>query len=311
MKTADLSIILTIVDGGTALRNCLEAVAAQTGGHVLEVIVPYDQLSQEAAGMAADFPDFKFIDLGIIADDIKPKNALELHRFWDIRRSEGMKAATGNLIGLIEDRGLPKPDWADQMIKLHQGDAAAIGGAVENGIDTAWNWAVHICDFSRYQPPVQDTNPDLLSATNIVYKRSALDGLEHLYEDHFYEPSLHAALKEAGRSMLLHDGPRCVQYRPKIGTGALIIEWYHWGRKYGQILGHPLGTGTLLKRMVITGALPFLFFLRHLQRWRKTGENFGAFVKAAPLVFVVGTAWAVGELVGLIQSKFTDNPGAS
>ena len=247
-----LSIIVTIVDGHDALRACLDAVRDQTGGHDLEVIVPYDQLSREAEAMAPDYPGFRFLDLGVIADDITPKNALELHRFWDIRRAEGMKAATGDIIGLIEDRGIPKPDWAAQMIRLAEDtDAAAIGGAVENGIDTAWNTAVHVCDFGRYTPPVRDEDPELLSATNIAYRRAALAGLEHLYEDHFYEPSLHGALKAAGRTMLLDDGPRCVQYRPRIGTGKLVVEWYHWGRKYGQILGHPLPVPGLLKRLAI------------------------------------------------------------
>lgn len=309
MPKPELSIVVAIVDGGDALAKCLEAVAAQTGDHTLEVIVPYDQLSLEAETLAPKFPQFRFINLGVVAEGMKPANALELHRYWDIRRAEGLKAATGALIGLIEDRGVPKPDWSTQMIALHKGEAAAIGGAVENGIDRPWNWAVHICDFSRYQPPVVDENPELLSSTNIVYKRSALNGLEHLYEAYFYEPSLHGALKDAGHKMLLHDGPLTVQYRPRIGSMALFGEWYHWGRKYGQILGHPLSPLSLTKRLVITPVLPALFFFRHYKRMvvRKQADKF---FKAAPLVFLIGTGWAIGECVGLVQSKFTNDPGA-
>ncbi len=309
MAEPELSIVVAIVDGGEALRNCLEAVAALTCDSQLEVIIPYDQLCAEAAELKGQFPDYRFIDLGIVADDMKPTNALELHRYWDIRRAEGIKAAKGQLIGLIEDRGLPKPDWASQMIELHKGDAAAIGGAVENGIDKPWNWAVHICDFSRYHPPVVDDNPELLSSTNVVYKRSALNGLEHLYEEYFYEPSLHGALKDAGRKLLLHDGPRTVQFRPRIKTSKLIIEWYHWGRKYGQILGHPLPFLGLLKRLLITAALPVLFFARHFKRFSDRGK-LGAFVRASPLVFLIGSAWALGEFVGIAQSKSAEDPGS-
>lgn len=63
----DISVIVAIVDGGEALRTCLTTLANQPGDYDAEAIVPFDQLLQEAAGTANDFPGFMFLDLGTIA----------------------------------------------------------------------------------------------------------------------------------------------------------------------------------------------------------------------------------------------------
>lgn len=300
----DISIVVTIVDGGQALRNCLLALQDQTGSQNMEVLIPYDHISMEAEACIAEFGDFKFLNLGEIIEGLIPKDALELHRFWDIRRAEGMKAASGHLIGLIEDRGLPKPDWAKTMIDLHEKHgSAAVGGAVDNGIDTVWNWAVHFCDFGRYQAPLYSEAPDFLSATNVCYNTQALAAVSDLYAEYFYEPKLHHALQENGGSLLLTDSPRCIQYRPRIGTGELAVEWYHWGRKYGLIHGGQISLPQRLMRICMATLLPFVLYLRHLRRQISKKHHLWEFFLASPLVFLIGLSWATGEFIGYIKAK--------
>jgi len=108
----DLSIMLTIVDSGETLERCLKALAAQElEGHSIEVLVPYDHMSKDAAQFIDRFPDFTFMDLGDIFDGKIPDDALEMHAFYDKRRSEALAVAKGRLIAIIEDRGLPEPGW--------------------------------------------------------------------------------------------------------------------------------------------------------------------------------------------------------
>lgn len=300
----DISIVVAIVDGGQALRNCLSALQSQTGTQRMEVLVPYDHISMETESCIDDFPEFKFLNLGEIIGGMIPGDALELHRFWDIRRAEGMKAATGPLIGLIEDRGLPNPDWAKTMIDLHKKHgSAAVGGATDNGIDKIWNWAVHFCDFGRYQAPLFNENPDFLSATNVCYSAEALGAVSDLYAEYFYEPKLHQALRENGWSLLLTDGPRCVQYRPRIGTGTLALEWYHWGRKYGLIHGGQISLPHRMMRIGMATLLPFVLYLRHLRRQIGKKHHLREFFLATPLVFLIGLSWAIGEFVGYVKAK--------
>lgn len=298
----DISIVVAICDGGQALRNCLAALAAQEGDQTAEVIVPFDQVSCEAAALADEFPDFRFLDLGVIADGLVPTNALELHRLWDIRRAEALKGARGRFIGLLEDRGIPAPDWAASMLALHrERPAAAIGGCVENGLDTPWNWAVHFCDFGRYLPPHPTAASGFLSATNICYRAEDLMALRGLWEDRFYEPSVHGAFQEAGKAMILSDRPLVTQYRPRIPTAELAAEWYQWGRYFARMRAGTVSAPQRAVRILSAPLLPFVLFLRHRGTARGKPDHADRFPRAAPMVFLLVTMWSLGEFAGYLQ----------
>lgn len=304
----ELSVVVAIVDGGTALRNCLNALRNQSGAYRFEVIIPYDQLSREAADLQTDFPEFRFLDLGVVAQGQMPRNALELHRFWDIRRAEGVKAARGRLIGMVEDRGIPREDWVTSAIDLQrETGAAAVGGCVDNGHDTAWNWAVHICDFSRYMPPVPTSEADFLSATNVCYRADILHQFDALYQDRFYEPAIHAAMQAAGHSLMLSDQLRTTQYRPRIPTGHLFVEWFHWGRYFARSHSRGVPFTRRLFRAAVTPLLPFVLFARHYSTQRKKQAHLRDFWKASPLIFLIVTMWALGELAGYVQGPEPDH----
>lgn len=298
----DISVVLAIVDGGEALRNCLAALARQDGGHAVEVIVPYDQLSREAEEMAPDFPDFRFLDLGVIEGGAAPRNAFDLHRFWDVRRAEGIKAARGRLIALVEDRGIPADDWLASIVALQEKTgAAAVGGCVDNGNDTAWHWAIHFCDFGRYMAPVPTGEAEFLTSTNICYRADSLRALRPLYEERFYEPPVHSALRAAGHRMILSDRPRTVQYRPRIPNSELLGEWFHWSRYYARSRCGELSLGKRVFRAAVTPLLPVVLFLRHYGNQRRKTIHLRNFWRAAPLIFLIVSAWALGELIGYVQ----------
>ncbi len=300
----DISVIVAICDGGEALRACLTALTKQVGDYDVEVIIPYDQLSREAADMASEFPDFQFLDMGVIAGGMEPQNALDLHRFWDIRRSEGIKVARGRLIALCEDRGPPTENWIQAAVALQdETGAAAVGGCADNGYDTIWNWAIHMCDFGRYMAPVPTGEADFLSATNVCYQADKLHALRHLYEHRFYEPSIHAALQEAGHTMILSDTMRTVEYRPRIPTTTLALEWFHWGRKYARIRCGEVSFGLRAFRAAVTPLLPFVLFFRHLGTQRRKRIYLRQFWLASPLIFLIVSMWASGELVGYFQGE--------
>src|SRR5437867_7886412 len=63
----DLSVVVTVVEGGAALTRCLEALSAQRNAPAMEVIVPVDDTIHEVNELAPRFPDFHFVDMGTIA----------------------------------------------------------------------------------------------------------------------------------------------------------------------------------------------------------------------------------------------------
>ena len=299
----ELSIIVTICDGGESLRNCLLALRRQENPPTIEVIVPFDQQSLEASDMAAEFPEFCFLDVGILGKN-EPKNATELHEFWDARRAAGIRAANGRLIGMLHDRCIPADDWAASMISLHsEHPVAAVGGCVDNGIDTIWHWAVHFYDFARYIAPVPTEESDFLSVTNLCYSAKELRQFEHLYKHGFKELPVHDAIQAAGKKMILSDRPRTTEFRPRVRTSELAMEWYHWGRKYARIRKTDLSVAQRLLRALGSPLVPFILLFRLSEVQRRKKVHFRRFLVASPLVFLIVSMWALGECAGYLEKQ--------
>ena len=302
--TPDLSIVLTVVDGDETLAQCLDALAEQEGTPNMEVLVPYDHITSEVGDFAARYPQFTFLDLGTVLDGLIPDDPLQTHFFYDIRRAAALREAKGRLVGIIEDRGVPAPDWAAQMIGLHDAHPhAAIGGAVTNGVDHLKNWAVFFCDFSRYQPPLAVENPEYVTDTNVVYKRAPLMEVRDLWDVQYLEPQVNWALQRNGHRMMLTDQAVTRQHRVIGSLSSMLGERYHWARKFGQIRGREISTAKRLSLSLTIPALPFLLLFRHLRRQQAKGHHLKEFVMAAPLTFLLLVFWSLGELVGYAQAK--------
>lgn len=300
----DLSIVLTVVDSGATLERCLESLADQEGNPSIEVLVPYDHITPEVRQIGQRFPQFTFIDMGTILDGLQPKDPLETHLFYDARRTVALKAAKGRLLGIIEDRGIPARDWCKNMIALHgQYSHAAIGGAVENGIDRMKNWAIYFCDFSRYQPPLHQDDPEYVTDTNMAYKREPLMQVRPVWEDSYLEAPVNWAIRRNGHKLLLSDQAMTVQYRTPGSLCAMLGERYHWARMFGQIRGREIGTAERLKLALAMPLLPFVLLFRQFRQQQAKGHHMREFLTTAPLTFLLLLAWSLGEQVGYVQAK--------
>ena len=139
-----LSVVVTIVDAGDALDRCLTALAAQRYAPPLEIIVPWDDSVPAVAALADRFPACQFLRMGAVRTARPATGAAGQHELFDSRRSAGLSAATGDVIGILEDRGVPRPDWAEMMAQAHARlPNTAIGGAIENGHGALRNTAVY------------------------------------------------------------------------------------------------------------------------------------------------------------------------
>lgn len=292
-----LAVIVTVVDGGAALTNCLQALALQEGEPELDVIVPYDDTIPETGAIAEQFPAFRFLNLGRLADP--PRNEFERHAFFDRRRAAGLREARAPLVAIIEDRGAPRPDWARAMIEAHaRRPDAVIGGPVEIGAKGAALWAIYFVDFGRYQAPFDAEHPEYVTDTNIAYKREALEAVRHLWAEKYQEPAVNWALKERGYSLCLTPEPRTVQRRTPIGLAAMASERFHWGRLYGMIRSRGRSGFDRLKWSALTPLLPFALYLRNLRRQLRLKRDLGAFALATPAMFYLHFFWSLGELAG-------------
>lgn len=307
----ELSVVVTIVDGGAALERCLDALAGQTGPPSMEVLVPYDQASRDAADLAGRYPAFTFVDLGEILGGLQPRNALEQHAFYDARRAGALRIARGRLLAILEDRGAPAPDWAARMVALHKdAEIDVIGGAIEPGSDRIWDRAVFLCDFGRFQPPLAADAPEYVSDTNVCYKRAALESVRPLWQDRYEEAAVNWALRRNGAKMRLDDGPRTVQRRAPMGAWRMAMERFHWGRVFGRMRGREIPTARRLMLAAAMPMLPLVLLVRHFRGQRARGHGMGRFVPAVPALLYLLIFWATGEGVGYLESGSGSPPGA-
>jgi hypothetical protein len=296
-----LSVIITIVSGGEALRRCLTALQPQTEASDAEVIVPYDDWSRDAAELAGEFPAVRFhriADLGAAADPAVPAHA---HRLYDRRRAVGLGAARGDLLAMTEDHAVPAADWCRQIRAAHAQPYAVIGGAIENAVDRPLNWALYYCDFGRYGRPFPAGPAAYVSDVNVSYKRSALESVRILWSDAYHETTLHWALRARGEVLFLD--PRLVvyQHRPAMRLAQAYRERIDWGRMFAETRAAEGGSGRALAWAAGTPALPVVLLVRMLRHMRRQGRSAGQIWRTLPLAFVLLTGWAVGELSGYVS----------
>lgn len=298
-----LTVIVTIIDGGPVLRNFLKAIFSQEGGPQLEVIVPFDSSIEGERELQNEFPEANFLALGHIDTERLKTTAAGQHELYDRRRAAGLAEASGELIAILEDRGLPSPNWAQTVADLHRKSSCkVIGGAIECGPSNLLNWAFYVCDFGRYGLPFQTGPATWVSDINVTYKREAIEATRDLWTGRFSEPIVHWALLDQGETLILSSELIVEHSRPKTSLLHLLPERFHWGRLFGQIRAKNI---SLLRRVILTflgPIIPVVLLFRHGRTQARKGQ-FWRYLRAVPYVAILSIAWTVGEVWGYVTKK--------
>lgn len=252
-------------------------------------------------GPASSFPWVEFVDN---RDDVGAQEYGSFSReHHDILRATGLRRAKGGVIALLEDHGHPAPDWCTRMLEAHQGSYAAVGGAVENGIDRPLNWAVYFCDFGRYQNPLPAGPAEFLSDCNTGYTREALASVKDSWINAFHETSVNWALRARGERLLLDPSLVLYQFRQNLSLFPCLGERYVWGRSFA---GTRASETTSLRRAVLASLsflLPVVLSSRVLSQGLRKRRHLSRSLLAAPLILVFETVWSFGEFVGYVTGR--------
>jgi len=303
MSDARISVIVTIIDGESALKTCLQALAEQVHAPPLEIIVPFDASLGWADAMAAAHPGIRFLPLGTVSTEKALESPAGQHELFDRRRAAGLAAANGAIIAIIEDRGVPDTDWAAAVDRLHrEHEFTVIGGAVECGIDRNLNWAVYFCDFSRYQLPFTAGPRPYVTDVNIAYKREALMAVRGLWEGRYHETTVNWALTKNGHTLFLSPQMIVRQVSGHMTLGRVLHERFDWGRLFAYTRARECTTLQRTGYALLSPALPLLLFVRHVRTQLHKRVRLGRFVLASPLVLLL-VSWALGEALGYLTGR--------
>ncbi|NNG15084.1 MAG: hypothetical protein HKM89_01300 [Gemmatimonadales bacterium] len=304
MSTPVLSVVVTIVDGGETLERCLKALDRQDEPPRLEILVPFDESIATVSSLAQHFPTIAFLSMGAVPTDRPTQSAAGQHELFDRRRAAGLAAATGELIAILEDRGVPRAGWARQVVDVHARlPPGVIGGAIENGRDRLLHWAVYLCDFGRYQLPFEEGSRDYVSDVNICYKRRALESTRELWATRYHETTVHWALQRAGEVLYLHPAMVVDQMRGSLRLQDLLRERVGWGRLFAYTRAREM---TWARRMMFALLVPFLpaiLLLRVVRGQVAKRRALAPLARAWPIMLLLLIAWSLGESVGYLTAK--------
>jgi glycosyltransferase involved in cell wall biosynthesis len=284
-----LSVVVLTVYSEIHLLRCLAALEAQAKAPLIEIIAVCDSIVENISEIQERFPSVIFYHL--------PGRRTEAQLL-----GLGIRNARGQIVALTADHCTPESLWCSRIIEAHKAPHAAIGGAIEKGIqaDSSLNWAVHFYDDSGYGYFMNPaTGPAKnLSVCNVSYKRAVLAEL-HLGND-FDVPSVNRHLLRNGKTLWLSSDLVVYQNRTLTFKSA-IREPYARGRTYS---GRRRAEMPPLKNALFAVCSPFLPFLlvkRLLDNARLNRIHMRYVIKALPIVFILVVLWSWGELVGYIR----------
>ncbi len=297
-----LSVVVTIVEGAAALRPFLAAITSQEAPPPLEILVPWDASVPDVAALAAEFPSVRFLPLGDLATARPISSAAGQHELYDRRRAAALAVARGDLVAILEDRGIPRADWARTAVTLHEAPWAVIGGAIEPAPGRLTDWALHVCDYARYSLPFAAGAVDWVSDVNIVYKRRALDATRAIWQERFHEPLVHWELQRQGETLWLD--PRLIveHHRRPAPLGQILGERFGWGRLFGYLRARTLSGPRRLALAAAAPVIPLVVLARHARVQQRRGET-GRLLRGLPLLLLLLTAWSVGEAWGTLTGR--------
>ena len=300
-----LSVVIAIAapkveaSGSSELAETLAAVLRQKGGLPFEIIVPCDETVSGVASFESRFPGVRFLRVAPLAP---PGSSERL----DEVRARGVAAATGDIVALLEDHVRPDPDWSTRILEAHRLPFAAIGGAIENGVDRPLNWGAYFSDLGRYHNPLRAGESSYASVVNVSYKRAALESIRPIWERQFNETAVHWELTAQGGKLGLSPEIVVRQHRDNLVLGRCLREFFTWGRSYGSTRARLAGPVKRLIYACLAPLIPAVLVWRTGSDVLRKGRLAAAWLKSLPCGLALTTAWSCGELAGYLAGPAPD-----
>lgn len=217
---------------------------------------------------------------------------------------EGIRRARGEVVACTSAAMTPAPDWVAQTLALHgESRAGGFGGPIEpspGGLGLG-GWAVYFCRYSPYARPIDPSAGLEVAADNASYRGDALRAHAATYDEGFWEPFVHRAMRAAGQSLEVREGPVVFYARPP-SVPSFCQQRLRHGYAHGRNRARSGGRVRNLLGAATAPLVPAVMFTRATRATFATGRHRMRFVLAAPLTFTFYACWATGELGGRLRA---------
>lgn len=287
-----LTTVLVTPTGARYLRRTVQAMAAQTQAHRIELIIAAPTAEMDdIAPLLPVFHSVRVHPVGPISN-------------VDFAVGRAMPFARAPIIASIEDHAFPDADWAETLIAAYEGtDAVAIGSAVLNANPkSGLSWTNILLAYSQWSEATPEGPIGWISHHNGSFRREALEAFdpEEYWAWFTREGTIVRKLAEAGGTFHFAPAARVRHLNPSNLSSTFALR-RDVGRLYAANRMRDEGWG-IGKRAAYAALAPAIPALRYL---RMRGEIFGrraelSEIRHGPAMFLGLVFDALGQMIGYL-----------
>lgn len=279
-----ISVVVPCTNELSDFQASATALRSQSGP--VPEIVAVERLGPEfVAAITKEFPEAKIVS--VPAGTTIPE-----------MRAAGIRAATADAIGVIEDHVIVPPHWTEAMLGEIANGSDVVAGPVENhATETLVDWAAFLCEYSAVLPPLNDGPSDWLPGNNTVYRRQVLQRFDALLDDGKWENHLHDHIKKDGGTLTLRNDI-ISGHKMHYTFGLYFSQRYLYSRSFA---GMRVSGETLPKRILMgcmAFALPPLVYYRVVRNVTTKGRHLSELRRSLPMLVPFSISWGAGEIAG-------------
>ena len=290
--SAALSIVLAIQEGTHRLDAVVGALAFDLppGVEVLLVWAADDAEAGRAARALAS-PERPWLRM-----EAAPSNSL-VPDLW----AHGIPRTTAPRVALTVVHCVPPRGWIDRLLRADLRTWAALGGPIDQrpGSDDL-GWAIYLLRYAGVATESVGSGTASftgVAADNAVYSRAALSAVSNTWEDGFWEPTVHDALRAAGQLIGL-DPALAVLHDNGYSARGFVLQRLLHGYRFGRDRARRHGPLTAGLYAAASPAVPLLFGRKVVARALGLREARRHLPGALPWLLVFLAAWSAGEVLG-------------
>ncbi|MCZ6765657.1 MAG: glycosyltransferase [bacterium] len=282
-----LSVVIACVNGLPSIAECLTALRSQRSADKAEVVV--------ACCCTDDTPDYIERHFpGVIL--LRFDERLSIPKL----RALGVARASGDIITITEDHCMAPENWFEEIIKAHDSDYSAIGGAVENGsVSRIRDWAVYLCEYSDMMAPIPDGEVGGIAGNNASYKRAVFKKVDDEVASNSWEFFLHEEMRRSGVKFLSVPGI-VVYHKKEFGFLYFLAQRFHYSRSFAGMRSARLSTAKRIFYVFASPLLPPLMMWRITRSILRKKRHYREFVLSLPLLAAFMMSYGIGEFAGYL-----------
>lgn len=216
-------------------------------------------------------------------------------------RTIAFRHSIGRTVLVTEDHCVPPRDWLKKVSETFSEwpEAAAVGGAVENGVtERALDWATFLCEYASQSPPITNGPVADIAGMNVAYRREVLESVaEERLTAGFWETTVHPRIRELGAGLVANNELR-ISHCKRFSLGLFLRQRFVYSRYFA---GNRFPARAWFQRLAFGAAsiiLPPVLIFRFIRDAARKPSIRPHALKSMPYLLLFFTVWAAGELVG-------------